>query len=74
MRENYWNLEQTRTIKTNFELVATRTQLKRGTNEERISHIGFLSKKWVGITQTRTLKGSCRWGPWSPSQRMKKNV
>jgi len=40
-RENYWNLEQRRTIKKNFGLVATITQLKRGANEEKVSHITF---------------------------------
>jgi len=31
--------------KKNFELTITRTQLKSGANEERVSHIAFQSKK-----------------------------
>ncbi len=44
-RENYSDLEQTKTIKKNFEFVIARTQLKRRRNEERISHRAFHSKK-----------------------------
>jgi hypothetical protein len=33
------------TIKKNFELVTTKTQLKRGTNEVRVSHIAFQNNK-----------------------------
>jgi len=45
--------------KKNFELVMARTQLKIEANEKKVSHIAFESKKGVGITQTKTLKGSC---------------
>jgi hypothetical protein len=31
--------------KKNFELIVARTQLKRGANEERVSHIAFQNKK-----------------------------
>jgi hypothetical protein len=47
-------LEQTRIIKKYFKLVTARTQLKRGTNDEKVSYIAFQSKKGIGITQTRT--------------------
>jgi hypothetical protein len=76
-REDYWNLEQIGTIKKNFELVVVRTQLKIGANEEKVSHIAFQNKKWIGIIETITLKPSCSsntWGQWSPFEKTRKNV